>query len=166
MSAPAAFAGSYADIAIRKTRSVFVVSVEFPLERYQAFVAAFGGPTPGAEIPVALARLAPEKPATASRSANGGDAKERRPLKELPFPQQAALRCGDAEFRHFLFVEIEADLNMTATADAAADFVRNYCGVSSRSEIRPETNAGILWERLNARFTAWRHEAPIAEPQR
>lgn len=163
MTAPAAFAGSYADIVIRKTRSVFVVSVEFPLERYQAFVAAFGGPAPGAEIPVALARLAPEKPATAPRNANGGDGgKERRAWGQLKLAEQAGVRCEDREFQRFICEQVGLPID----GQTAAMLVRRLCGVDSRSEITPESNAGVAWVNLDAQYLAWRHEAPIAEPVR
>lgn len=156
--APPAFKAAFSDFKLVKTRKVAQLIFEVPVEGADAALQTLGGlPRSDAEVWCGIARLAPEKPATASRNANGGDAKERRPFKELPFPQQAALRCADLEFQQFLGV---------GSADRAADRVRDRCGVPSRSEIRPETSAGILWERLNAEFTAWRHEAPIAEPVR
>lgn len=166
MTAPAAvFQGSYADIVVRKTRSVFVVSVEFPLEAYQAFVAAFGGPTPGAEVPVALARLDRSKPASEPRKGNGEAVKERRKFHDLPLSQQAALSCNDDRFQRFL-AERDQKWGPPYTPEVAAERVREICGVGSRSAIVDEEPSGKHWRRLNSEFMAWVHDVPLAEPVR
>ncbi len=166
MSDAAAFVGNYADIVTRKTRSVFVVSVELPIERYQAFVAVFGGPLPGKEIPVALALLDPKAAASAARADAGEPpAKERRKLAEMQLSQQAALRCGDPLFWKYLDTLGYPGAPVRSESDAA-ELVRRFCAVDSRSGIKPGTQAGAQWEFLDRKFLEWKHGAPVGEPVR
>lgn len=70
---------------------------------------------------------------------------DRRPFSSLPLSQQAAIRCGDVMFQEFLNLDTSAD---------AADYVRNYCGVSSRSDIKAGP-AGDRWKGLESRYQSW-----------
>lgn len=163
MGDAAVFQGCYTDLKFIKTRSVAQVIVEISIERAEAFVAAFGAPLPGKEIPVAIARLDPSKPATAPRNANGGDGgKERRAWGQLKLAEQAGVRCEDREFQRFICEQVGLPID----GQTAAMLVRRLCGVDSRSEITPESNAGVAWVNLDAQYLAWRHEATIAEPVR
>lgn len=60
--------------------------------------------------------------------------------------QQAGIRCNEARFQKF----IDA-----IDADAAADYVRLFCGVLSRSEIKPDTTAAVRWAHLERDYQAW-----------
>ena len=53
----AAISGNYAEFKLVKTRGVFAITIEFPVERTADVFAALGYPQPGTEIPVAVARL-------------------------------------------------------------------------------------------------------------
>ena len=55
---------------------------------------------------------------------------------DLPFPQQAAIRCSDEGFQFFIHADDE---------ESAAKQIREYCAVKSRSEILPGTQAAKLW---------------------
>lgn len=55
----AAIAGNYAEFKLVKTRGVFAITIEFPVERTADVFAALGYPQPGTESPVAVARLNP-----------------------------------------------------------------------------------------------------------
>jgi hypothetical protein len=149
MSEKAAIMASYADFKIIKTRQVCQMILEVPLERAESVVAAFGLPQPAKETYVAVARLQTpakeETPPTALPVAH-------RPFPDLPYPQQAALRCQDMSFRDWLREFYEPGIR---SADDAAKFVREHCGVTSRADIRPGTNAADSWERLNTRYTLW-----------
>lgn len=155
----AIFQGSYTDLRFVKSRSVAQVIVELPIERAADFVAAFGAPLPGAEIPVALARIAPAKSASEPRNApdRASEPKERRPFKSLPLAQQAAIRCQDEDFRRFI-VERQGGSDMVVTdAESTAATVREICGVASRSEIREQNVSGEVWRDLDRAFLEWKH---------
>jgi hypothetical protein len=68
--------------------------------------------------------------------------------------QRAAILCADPLFWKFLGHD---DQGYTITReDEAAEVVRKLCAVSSRSEIKPNTPAGRLFDHLYSRFVAWR----------
>lgn len=152
MTDPAAFLGNYADIVTRKTRGVFVVQIEIPIEKYQAFVAAFGGPSPAEERPVAIARIDPTK--AASEPVKADKPQSKRKWAELPPAQQAAIRCGEGGFQTFM--SERANETMTGP-ETAARLVRDYCAVLSRKDIKRDTIAGELWQKLDAAYQAWLH---------
>lgn len=146
---PAAFAGSYADIKLVKTRSVFQVVVELPIEQYQPFVAAFGGPLPGSERPVALALLntSPgnrfdndEQASTGQLSAEAGKAdKPKVPWIKMPRAQRAGILCNDPRFQTWATDRMELEMKPDAWPDnavaCAASYIRWRCGVKSRAEL-------------------------------
>ena len=72
--------------------------------------------------------------------------KERRKFDTLPLSQQAAIRCGDNDFKLFMDA---------STADDAAESVRERCGVKSRSEIVEGTPAGTEWIMLEDEYQSW-----------
>lgn len=151
MSAPAAISGDFATYKHIQGRKVLQLVIEVPAEMASAVFAALGTPGSGEGIPVALARLA--KPSETPQQP-----KERRPFTELPYAQQAAIRCSDGDFESFLYersgpdgvLQIEGDVR-----DPVPGHVRYLCGVRSRSEIIKGTPAGDRWAALEAEFYAW-----------
>jgi hypothetical protein len=147
---------AYADFKIIRSRKVCQVVLEIPLEQAQAFIHAFGLPNPAQEAWVAIARLVkggiPEKPEGPS-AASAGPIKPYRAFEDLPLPQQAAMRCQDLSFRDFIRGHFKKH-NLQDAKDAAI-FVREWCGVESRSHIRPDTPAGDKWGQLNNRYLLW-----------
>lgn len=151
MSAPAAISGDFATYRHVQGRKVLQLVIEVPAESAASVFAALGTPGAGEGIPVALARLA--KPSEAPQRP-----KERRPFTELPYAQQAAIRCGDGYFEEFLkeragpdgVLQIEGCVH-----DPVPGHVRHLCGVRSRSEIIKGTPAGARWAALEAEFYAW-----------
>lgn len=100
--------GSYSDMKLVKTRSVCQIVVEIPIEQASRFIEMFGVPVPGAEIPVAIARLnegavtsETEEHSTPSAVVKGSDT-PRRKLEDMPPSQQAGMLCHDSEFCVFL----------------------------------------------------------------
>jgi len=147
----AAFQGSYSDLRFVKTRSVAAITIEIPIEQASAFVAAFGAPTPGAEIPVAIARIDPTKLASEAPKPSG-EAKERRRFHDLPLSQQAAMRCNEPAFWKFL-----SERYGYAPADEpdAAAAVRELCAVQTRADIREGRPSGDLWRQTESEFQLW-----------
>jgi hypothetical protein len=72
-------------------------------------------------------------------------------MSELPLAQQAALLCDRPAFSLFA--------NERYSSSDPVTFIRNYCGVSSRSEIRPLTTAAEKFYELQAEFDVWMRAA-------
>jgi len=128
---PAAFSGNYADIKTVKTRGVFQVIVEMKIEDYQGFVAAFGGPLPGSERPVALALLKP--------TAGLVPANDRKAWTALPRAQRAGILCSDDRFQAWATDKAAMEINPEKwpgdPKESAAMYIRWRCGVKSRAEL-------------------------------
>jgi hypothetical protein len=130
----AAIQGTFADFKTVKSRSVVQIVIEIPIEAGKHAIDVLGFPQPGAEIPVALARLDPEHVSAAASSvtadpagANGvksasprGDVPEgdegkpghqpepvSRSWSELPYPQRAGIRCGEPAYQEFLMLKFK-----------------------------------------------------------
>lgn len=142
MTAAAIISGELTTMKHIPTRKVYQLIVEIPAEAAAAAFAALG--TPGAvdQIPVAVARLV-EQPAAEEK-------RERTPFTELPYAQQAAMRCAEIGFRSFIRSRGYACSDETA----AAGFVRLHCGVKSRADIHKGTTAGDRWEGLEGEYFA------------
>jgi hypothetical protein len=173
MTDKAVISGTYSDFKIIRSRKVAQLIIEVPIEQAQALITALGLPNPAEETWVAVARLKPQTPAkeetppTASYERlralpeDGSDfivekptasVEPHRRFEELPYSQQAFLRCYDMGFRDFLRNEGHGPV---PDAEAAAAVVRYLCGVKSRADIRPGTEAEKLWLRLNTKYMFW-----------
>lgn len=156
----AAFSADYVDLRFIKSRKVAQIVVEIAIEQAVDFVAAFGTPNPESGVPVAIARLNSGAPASeAAKPADEPSSKERRKFNTLPLAQQAAMRCQDTAFRHFI-AERESRSPDSVTNDIAADRVRQICGVTSRSDIVYGTDAGRKWDQLNCDYEFWMRHNP------
>lgn len=144
MAAPLAFEGTFADFKLIKTRSVVQIVIEMPIEHGPSVIAAFGLPSPGAEIPVAVARMV--KPEVIEHD----EPKAPRRFTEMPRSQQAGIRCGEAAFQRFLS---EAVGEPVTTAEKAASIVREQCDVRSRADLNDAGAAA--WDRLSSHFAIW-----------
>jgi hypothetical protein len=176
----AIFAATYSDLKFIKTRKTAQIILEIPLEAASAFLEAFGAPNPAAERHVAIAALHSREeherlhtpaeqetpPAALPEAYKVYDVKGReatkpqgRPFEKLPYPQQAALRCQDLNFREYLR---EIQKYTVKDAEDAAVAVRAICQVQSRADIRPGTGAEKLWLRLNTHYTLWQSDREAA----
>lgn len=145
--APAAITAQLVDVRNVSAHKCIRLELHVPAEQAALVMAAFGWPTMVEPVPVALARLqtAPEP------IAKPEPPKERRPFSELPYSQQAAMRCESDDFHRF----ISARHHDWLGDDNAAHSIRGHCGVSSRSEIIKGTPAGDKWAALEAEYYAW-----------
>jgi hypothetical protein len=146
MSKPAALSGTFSDFRIVRGRKIAQILVEIPVERADEALRVLGGiPQPHEERWVAIARLEPDMKADIEPDA---EPKPRRKLHEMSLAQQAALLCNDEAFQRFVEEEgKEAD---------APTFVRKWCGVSSRADIKPDTQAARAFKQLRDDFYLWR----------
>lgn len=152
MTTPAAIKATFSDFKIVRGRKCAQLVFEIPLELADASLAALGGlPQAATERWFGIARLDPKK----IEQAPAHD-KDRRVFSEMPLPQQIGIRCNEPAFRGF--IEIRKDIpiqRMERMADECADYVRKYCEVTSRSEIRPGSFAAKRWKELDDGFYFW-----------
>lgn len=146
MSSAAAISGEFTTIKHVPSRKVYQLVVEIAEEAAQQAFEALGMPGNGGHV--ALARLhSPAEPIAKPEAP-----KERRPFSELPYSQQAAMRCQEPDLWGFFR---NRGFSSCINADHAAHAVRMACAVGSRSDIVKGTPAGDLWEILEAEYYAW-----------
>lgn len=166
-----AFKATYADWKLIKTRGCVQVVFELPLESADEAYQVLGGmPISAREVWCGIARLdlaggstgerypdasgqevagsTPARPATPSD-------KERRSFDEMPVPQQAGMLCQERAFRLFLAEKFEVAL---PDPEEAAEIVRDYCGVRSRSEI---TKKNTFWSEIMLAYRLWQRAAEV-----
>lgn len=143
-----AIRGTYSDLKFIRSRKVAQVVIEIPIEEAGQFTSLFGTPNPATETWVAMARLV-----EGAQKAEPPPSKERRRFSELPPAQQAALRCNEPAFWRFLN---ERKGYAAQSADDAAEAVRDWCGVESRSDLNIVQGSGrSRWHVLNGEFEVW-----------
>ena len=86
-------------------------------------------------------------------------AKARTPFAELPLSQQAGLLCKDETFRAFLSHREGRAFCVAETAE----FIREFCGVTSRAQLDTQGDARTLWYLLYDEFAAWKLTRQYAE---
>ena len=144
----AVFAGDYVDLKFIKSRKCAQIYIEIPIERAAEFVAAFGAPSPATGVPVAIARLNPDKPAPAPPPPD----KERKSWNELSPSAQAAIRCNEPGFWKFL---VDRSGYSCGSTDEAAKIVRHLCGVTSRSNLNTDQEAHRIWRETDIAYSNW-----------
>lgn len=80
---------------------------------------------------------------------------EQERKKPNPLAQRVAITCNEPSFRKFLAELDRASPIAMFDVDGAAEIVREHCGVSSRKEILPGTEAARKWDELHAKFLMW-----------
>ena len=141
-----AFKAAFADFKLVRGRKVAQFIFEVPTEDADAVLETLGGvPQPHIEKWAGICRIAPEQESKTVPE----PVKERRKFHELPMAQQAGIRCGDPVFYRFLRERCSIG------GESAEDYVRDYCGVTSRAELKPDTNQGNRWLLLESGFQAW-----------
>jgi hypothetical protein len=159
MTDAAVISGDFCTFRHVQGRKVLQIVIEVPAEAAGAVFAKLGMPGSGEGIPVAVARLhSPAEPIAKPEAP-----KERRPFSELPYSQQAGMRCREPNFYRFL-VETHGEVfegrPLFSSSDEASAFaVGHLCRVPSRSEIEAGTKAGARWEALEAEYWAWQRGA-------
>ena len=132
-------AGTYSDFKLIKTRRVFQMIIEFPIEAQKEFTDAFGLPMPDAEQYIAVAKLkeiqTPEPTAT-------------------KLIQLAGILCKEPKFGEFLRDRYKMDDINTKDTDTIANAVRALCGIRSRSDFNTDKQAATTFERLVQEYNA------------
>lgn len=144
-----AVAGTFSDFRTAKGRKVGILSIEVPIEQVDATLKALGGfPQPHSPKWVGIALLDMAKVQETAE-------KPRRKMGELPIPNQVALTCDREAFQRFLVEQHSAARQTLGDAEKAAEVVRWHCGVNSRAEIKPGSDAAAKWFELKAAFDLW-----------
>jgi hypothetical protein len=163
--APAAILATYYTWRPVAGRKSLQLVFEVPPEKQTEVLTALGPPDSLGSVWCAIALLDP-KAAEAARNAQGAQApvlpkstpplvntREKREFKSLPLSQQAALACDREAFRRFLS-ETWPEGSIETAADAA-QYVRDYCRVKSRSHLESDGLAGDAWITLYQDFEDW-----------
>jgi hypothetical protein len=141
---------TFSDFKLIRGRKVAQVICEIPIEAADSALSVLGGvPRPDRESWVALAAL----------NVTSIKPQEKRRFEELKSAMQAGIRCGEPAFWTFIGENFTFRKVPTNEEDAA-DFVRKYCGVSSRSALNLDPKAAAKWQELDARYILW-----LREPQ-
>jgi hypothetical protein len=170
----AAIKAAFADWRPVKSRGVLQLIMEVPVEQTEHILKTLGAPIPGQETWVGVALLSPEaskvepasKPGESpSRAAGapsappqhgaGAASGDTKPKREMSLPQRVGMLCNDSSFQEWA-IDFAARRGMSfgnppagpLRRDAVASIVRAACGVQSRSEILPGTEAAKKWSML------------------
>lgn len=138
----AAFKATYSDLRFVKSRKVAQIVLELPLEQADGFIQAFGTPNPASETWCAIARLAIAQDKTQHQKIH-----KTKSWDELRLSQQAAIRCSDETYRHWLCVDDE---------ESAKAQVRLACEVDSRAELDTDEAAANRWQAMEEEFATWK----------
>jgi len=175
MTAPAAFKATFSDFRLVKGRKVAQIVVEVPIEEADNALKALGGiPRPDLERWVAVARLSPGAfipKSEALASADGeGATPQKQPTpapgetrKEYTLANRVGMTCGKPDFWRWIDGQRGTALGVTDAEDAAR-WVRNKCGVESRTEIKPGTDAAAEWVKIETQY--FMETGQMAEPRR
>ena len=151
-----AFQATFSDFRLVKGRKVAQLVFEVPIEAADAALQTLGGvPRPDQEAWVGIARIDPTK-TVSDAPKPAGEPKERRRFNTLPISQQAAMRCNEASFLAFLTESYGGDpAGKPFTETSAAEFVRQFCGVSSRADLNLMHPSGDRWSTLEFDYRLW-----------
>jgi hypothetical protein len=160
MTDKAACLAMFVDFKTIKTRKCLHLIFEVPFESDQANKAleALGGiPSPSDPPWVGIALLAAKPVSEPPRPVE----RLKKRWGDLTPAQQAGIRCQEQEFEDFIRAKF-----MTAHASngrTIPEFVREYCGVSSRGLIFKGSAAEQRWLLLESGYQAWLSERQYAE---
>lgn len=132
---------TYADLKTVKTRGVCQIILEMPIEGMADAFALLGAPVPGNEVWVAVARLM-----TGAELERGIEALAPPARKPASLAQIAGILCNEGAFQRFV---------RAADADAAAEYVRVHCRVSSRANIDGNADATEAFKALKGEYELW-----------
>jgi hypothetical protein len=135
---------TFSDFKLIRGRKVAQLICEIPIEEADRALEALGGlPRPDREAWLALARL---------NVTSIKPQQERRPFESLKEAMQAGIRCTEPAFWRFLSEELHY---YAIDEETAANSVRDYCCVTSRSALNLDPKAAAKWQELNARYMVW-----------
>jgi hypothetical protein len=143
-----AFKATYSDFKVIRGRKVAQIILEVPLEQADEALTVLGGvPRPDQERWVGVARIDPNAAKAAPEVAG-----EPTPPKGGKYAKRAGIVCNEPGFWTFI-TEIFPQARHHGNA---AEFVRSYCGVKSRSDLDHNEEAQRRFRGLVADYEFWR----------
>jgi hypothetical protein len=150
----AAIAAQVVDIQNDRQHKGFIkVTLHVPSERGAMLTESLGWPTYTDPVPVAIARLDPNKIAVVAASEAEKVATPHDPSASHRLTTRAVMLAKDPQFH--LFLQGLSKLGCITEEDAAV-YIRTKCGVASRSEIKPGTAAATKLDFIESAFICWR----------
>jgi len=132
--APMAIKARYADWRPVKGRKVLQVVLEVPLEQQNEVLKLLGAPLPDRDLWVAVAVLDESK----------------GQIKGGKLAQSAGIICNEGAFWRW---------SGATNADEAADFIRQRCGVTSRSMLDHDEQAARAFRDMKLEYDVWIKDA-------
>jgi hypothetical protein len=83
----------------------------------------------------------------------------------MPPAQQAGILSNNMVFRAFVSAQLGLSDHGPVSANAAAEHLRDTCGVTSRADLNTNTAARARFDRLVTDFDAWRGLLPRPNPR-
>lgn len=157
MTNEAIISAEFTEWKMVKTRSTLQLVFEVPLEMQEHVMRALGTPLPNRSNPVAICRLvegATQQPAQISHANDAGDTEDIPGKPPRPLSQVSAILCNIVAFRRFIMEQYEG-WDQLPTADEAADWVREQCGVQSRREFDTDDAAAANFRNIRSAYSAW-----------
>ena len=77
-----------------------------------------------------------------------------QPFNQLPAPQQAGILCNDPRFQRFAATR-QGWPGQQFNSSASAEYLRQVCGIQSRSALASNRLARHRFEVLKTEFDAW-----------
>lgn len=151
-----ALQADFADYKRIKSRKIFQIIMEVPIEREMEVLKTLGTPNVETGNPVAIAKLNPAAGSTDS----GGESSQtndeqgqqtRRPFHQMRPSQQAALKLTTYEFQSWLGVPSmwAGSLEGRKTGD---DLLKTKLGIQSKKELDTNPEKGEAWQALLTDF--------------
>lgn len=82
----------------------------------------------------------------------------KRDWSQTPLPTQAGIRCNDERFAEFVTFRLRnegRELKPETYYERAANYVREWCGIKSRADLLPGSEAADKWKQLDDAYYAW-----------
>lgn len=118
-------------------------------------------------VPLVVARLTNQAAVEHDRSRMAEAPVDPLPAHKLPSPlsSRVAMTCGEGSFLAFLS-SFDTDgfsaVVRSGCVEPVNQYVRDFCGVNSRAEIKPGSPAAERWETLRAEYEHWQRQGRAA----
>jgi hypothetical protein len=158
----AAFKASYADWKLVKTRACVQIIFEVPVEKANEAYEVLGGmPFCATEKWFAIARLNESAVVADAPAANLSPSHAPAAGAINRLTKRAGILASSPLFLKWLREERHM---LIGTEDDAANYIRTTCGVKTRKDILPGTEAAIRLDLLESAFICWRDKDAFVEP--
>lgn len=121
-------AGEYVTFKHVKTRKCVVLEIEVPEEQFEDVIDKLGMPVGGNSKPVAIALLDESKVTKAPKVES-----------DNKIVTRAVMLCKEVAFQRFALEH--GEFGEEISEDNAAEYIKNYCKIDSRSKLKDDIDA-------------------------